>query len=176
MNDFEFSKSLLENFFSQRKIQKSLDIIFENDITGWEIWLQIEFATFLTIEYGDEIEWYREYEILTDGRKEKLRKKVSADFIFRRKNFKKNSYIVLEFKQNPSPRSCFSCMLKDVDKIEKVKVSDIDMRNFWVVGIHCKDRMTKAEIKKYIRENCDFVGDDIYTKFISNTNYAFTIF
>lgn len=176
MSDFEFSKSILEKFFSQTKIQKSLDIIFENDITGWEIWLQIEFATFLTIEYGDEIEWYREYEILTDGRKEKLRKKVSADFIFRRKGFKRDSYIVLEFKQNPSPKSCFSNMLKDVDKIEKVKVSDIDMRNFWVVGIHCKDRMTKAEIKKYIRENCEFVGDDIYTKFISNTNYAFTIF
>ena len=176
MDDFKFSVSLLEDFFSQRKIQQSLEIIWDQDITGWETWLQIEFSTFLIVDHANEIEWYREHQILADRRKNKERTKMSADFIFRRKGFKRDSYIVLEFKQNPSLKACFSRMVKDIEKIDCARASSIDMRNFWVVGIHPKSTMTKTEIKDFVSEKADIEKNSVVTRYIPNTNYAFTIF
>lgn len=37
MNDFEYSISLLDSFFRGKKIQNSLNIIWDEEISGWEI-------------------------------------------------------------------------------------------------------------------------------------------
>lgn len=174
MTDFEFSISVIDNFFEKRKIRRSLSIIGDQGISGWEVWLQIEFATFLS-EFGDEIEWEREREIFTDRRKEKFKNKVAADFILRRKGFKRDRFIVLEFKQHNSLTSCITNMVKDVEKIEKIKESDIDMRSFWVVGVHGRNGMSKSDITDQVFSSVDFVKD-VYTNFIPNTKFAYTIF
>lgn len=101
---------------------------------------------------------------------------MCADFIIRKKGFKKDRYIVLEFKQNPAPKSCFSNMIKDVEKLLRAKSSSLDIRSFWVVGIHLKSEMTKAAIRDCISDKTDMDKDSILTTFIPNTEYAFTIF
>lgn len=55
-------------------------------------------------------------------------------------------------------------MYKDVLKIEKARESSIDMRSFWVVGIHEKSRMSKSEIKSYLEDKFNVCKEDIYTK------------
>jgi hypothetical protein len=176
VDDFQFSISLLEDFFAQKKIQHSLATIAYEEISGWEVWLQVEFATFLSLTYGDDLEWKRERQILIDKRKNKNRTRLAADFVFRRKGYAIDRYIVLEFKQHTSPKSCFSNMMKDAEKIRCAKASEIDMRAFWVVGIHPKSSMSKAEIKDYVCNISIVDRDFVVTKFIPNTNFAFTIF
>lgn len=176
MDDFQFTASLLEGFFAQRKVQNSLVTIWDQDISGWEIWLQVEFATYLSLEHSDSLEWGRECQLLVDRRRNKERTKLAADFIFRRKRHALDRYIVLEFKQNASPKSCFANMMKDIEKIQLAKSSEMDMRGFWVVGVHPKHDMTKAEIKDYLGYQFDIAREDILTVFIPNTNYAFTMF
>lgn len=176
MDDYEYSIQLLDNFFSLRKIQRSLTLISDEKITGWEIWLQIEFATYISSAYEDEIKWHREFTILPDGRKEKNRKRFTADFVFRRKGHKLDCYNVIEFKQHPSPKTCFRNMHKDILKIAKAKESSIDMRSFWVVGVHHKSIMSKPEIKEYLDNKFGINREYIYTKYIPNTSFAYTIF
>lgn len=45
--DLDFLLSISQPFFKQIHIKKTLVAIREENITGWEKWLQIEFATFL---------------------------------------------------------------------------------------------------------------------------------
>ncbi|MCG9647616.1 hypothetical protein L1D24_03420 [Vibrio brasiliensis] len=46
-HDFQFIKELAVDFFSQQHIVERLSLIESNELTGWEIWLQVEFAMFL---------------------------------------------------------------------------------------------------------------------------------
>jgi len=174
MDDFEFTVSLLESFFTQNKIQKSLQIIWENQIYGWETWVQIEFATFLCSM--NEIEWLRECSLLPDRRKDKEHTIIRPDFIFRRKGFSRERYILLEFKQNSwSTKQCLRGMFDDIKKISALRGSSA-IRLFLGVGIHPKAEMSKSEIKDYILEWVKMDRNMIYTKFIPNTEFAFTAF
>lgn len=174
MDDFEFTVSLLESFFTQNKIQKSLQIIWEEQISGWETWVQIEFATFLS-SFND-IEWLRECSLLPDRRKDKQRTIIRPDFIFRRKGFSKDRYILLEFKQNySSTKQCFRGMFDDIKKISSLRGSSA-IRLFLGVGIHPKAGMSKSEIKDYILEWVEIDRNLIQTRFIPNTEFAFTAF
>ena len=176
MNDFDYTVSLLGDFFYRRKIQHGLSTIWDVGISGWEVWLQVEFSVFLSRYYEGEIEWMREHRLLVDRRKDKERTNLAADFAFRRKGYARDRYIVLEFKQNSSPKQCFSNMLKDVEKVRCARASEMDMRNFWTVGVHPKNPMRKADIKNYLAENANVQKESVATRFIPNTNYAFTVF
>ena len=176
MDDYEFILLLLNNFFGQRKIKKSLTLISEKGVSGWEVWLQIEFATFLAANYDNEIEWHREFKARVDGRTLWGRKMLAADFVLRRKGYKKDEYIVLEFKQNASARKCFSEMIKDIAKINSARRSDMGIRNFWVVGLHPKNDLSKSEIRDHISNVTDYDRGCIDTRFIVNTDFAYTIF
>ncbi len=176
MDDFEFTISLLDSFFAQTKIQKSLQIIKNHSISGWETWVQIEFATFLSSV--NDIECFREFPLLPDRRKDKQRTMIRPDFILKRKGFSKEEYILLEFKQNSlSTKQCFRGMFNDIKKICSLKGSSA-MKLFLGVGIHPKAQMSKAEIKDYILESFEFGlhRDMIQTRFIPNTEFAFTAF
>ena len=39
--DLDFVIKLFDGFFSQKRIQKRLNVIDNKHITGWEIWFQI---------------------------------------------------------------------------------------------------------------------------------------
>lgn len=174
--DFEFVKNIKGEFFSQRKIQHSLSVIKNNEISAWELWWQVEFATFLSQHKGGH-EWYREQHIDLDRRKAKEKSKLVADFIIRPKNHALEKFILLELKQNRSLTTCITNMVKDVHKIDKAKASSLSQRSFWCVGVHPKD--SKKKVKEMVisaaeKNNIGIHG--VYTKFIPFTEFAFTIF
>ena len=45
--DFDHLSTLLHLFFTRQDIQQKLNIIDQHNISGWEIWMQIEFANLL---------------------------------------------------------------------------------------------------------------------------------
>lgn len=45
--DFDHLSTLLHLFFTRQDIQQKLNIIDQYHISGWEIWMQIEFANLL---------------------------------------------------------------------------------------------------------------------------------
>ncbi len=174
--DFDFIIGLKEEFFSQRKIQHALSVIERNGITAWETWWQVEFATFLSL-HKDGHEWHREHQIDVDRRKDKEKSRLIADFTIRPKNHAKDRFILLELKQNSSVTTCITNMAKDVLKVDKAKASSIEQRSFWSVGLHPKE--SKKKVRMTVEDTADNYGIelfDVYTKFILNTGFAFTIF
>lgn len=169
---------LTEEFFRQRRVSRSLCIIAEQEITGWEVWFQIEFANFLS-QHHSEPEWWREWPVEFDRRREKTRIFCRPDFIIRKKGWRKDMYAVLEVKQHPEAGVCFSNMMKDIEKIAKIRASSLDLRSFWVLGIHL--RKPKAELFKMIESRFGAAGlkfhvDDVLIKYIPNSRYAFSMF
>jgi len=174
--DFEFVAKLMEEFFLQRKIQKSLAVIEDYRISAWEPWWQVEFATFLS-EHEGKHECRREKQVKVDRRKEKEKNKFIVDFIVRPRNHVKGKFILLEFKQHWSVKSCITNMAKDVLKVDKAKVTSINQRSFWGVGVHPKE--SKKKIREMVKSTAikyDLELYDVRIKFIPNTGFAFTIF
>lgn len=178
-NDFIFTLSLFEEFFSQKKIQNSLQTINKTNITGWEIWFQVEFATFLENKHNAISEWYREWEYPLDKRKS-LKNKMFIDFLVRQKYAKKDSYIALELKQNISAKTCITNMIKDVNKVTAIRKSSSDIRSFWNIGIYKRisdnHYQDKEKIEKIILSKFNTEESFIESKYIKNTNFAYTIF
>lgn len=60
---------LLHEFIQQPRIQSTLSTIKECDISGWEGWLQVEFAHYVQNEVYNkkkfQFSWYREYKVIT---------------------------------------------------------------------------------------------------------------
>lgn len=82
--DFEFLSNLFDKFFLQKSIRDRLNLIEEKNITGWEIWLQIELAFFLD-KQENVMGWVREVPCSTDKRVEKLKDKGIIDFWLKEK-------------------------------------------------------------------------------------------
>jgi len=176
--DFHYLAELAEDFFRQRRVARSLSIIEEQEITGWEVWFQIEFANFLS-QHGSAPEWWREWPLEFDRRREKERTFCRPDFIIRKKGWRKESYAALEVKQHPEAAMCFSNMMKDIVKISKVKGSSLDLRTFWVLGIH--RRKPKSELRDLVESRFEAAGmespgENLAIKYIPNSNYAFSMF
>jgi len=55
--DFDHLSTLLHLFFEREDICQKLNIIDQNNITGWEVWFQVEFANMLC---STDHEWWRE--------------------------------------------------------------------------------------------------------------------
>ncbi|MBU0501146.1 MAG: hypothetical protein KJ558_03715 [Gammaproteobacteria bacterium] len=176
--DFQYLVKLTDDFFRQRRVGKSLGIIEEQKITGWEIWFQIEFANFLS-QHESSPEWWREWPVEFDRRTEKERTFCRPDFIIRKKGWRKESFAALEVKQNPDPGLCFSYMMKDIKKISKVRRSALDLRTFWVLGVH--RRKHKADLHALIDLRFTDAGmeppyENVVIKYIPNSNFAFSMF
>ena len=120
MDDLEFTFKLLEKFFSQKRIQRTLDECWENDINDWEKWWQLELAMFIS-DHEEIQEWGMEEVFQVDGRKNQGRSKnkqsMAVDLSFRRKGYKKGQFLYLELKQNFNTKTCISHMMKDWDKV-----------------------------------------------------------
>ncbi|WP_415894947.1 hypothetical protein ACMXYQ_12755 [Neptuniibacter sp. PT34_22] len=176
--DFEFVTKLAEDFFAQKHIQKRLRLIEKNNITGWEIWLQIEFSVFIDghIDIG---EWYREYPYSIDRRSARNRSHMAIDFIFRKKRTSLDRFIALEFKQHINVKACIRGMMEDTCKVSLVKISEDDLRSMWSLGIHSnvESQTLSTVIENYAEQyNVGLEPDCIFSKPIRKTNLAYTVF
>ena len=176
--DFEFVLELTTEFFSQEYIAQRMALIQSKEISGWEIWLQVEFAMFLEEHISVE-EWLREFQYSMDMRSSKKQTYMAIDFLVRKKRARLGQYIAIEIKQNKSPASCINGMMKDVCKISLVKGSEDDIRSMWSLGIHpfLPQNEVESLVNKYADEyNVELATNCIQSKHIENTNFSFTIF
>lgn len=175
---FDYLADLADEFFAQRFTQQSLRLIHQHKISGWEVWLQVEFGHFFSL-HDSKPEWWREEPLEFDRRSEKERQFFRPDFLIRKKGWKRESYIALELKQHPVAATCISNMAKDIGKIDKMKRSSIDLRAHWVLGVF--EREKKADIKEKIVGALDSLGyaynpNRVVNKFIRNSPYGYCIF
>ncbi|MEI7868943.1 MAG: hypothetical protein WCI11_13720 [Candidatus Methylumidiphilus sp.] len=176
--DFVYLGTLVEEYFRQQRVGKALSIIEDQEITGWEVWFQVEFASFLS-QHPSEPEWWREWPVEFDGRIEKEHLFCRPDFIIRKKGWRKYSYAALEVKQHPEAGICFSNLMKDIKKVAKVKASALDIRTFWVLAIH--HRKPKPELRELIISRFDAAGmpppdDHMLIRHILGCNYSYSMF
>lgn len=130
--DFDHLSTLFHLFFERDDIRQKLNIIDQHHISGWEVWMQIEFANYL-VSTGHE--WWREQTLGSDLRKNPERITMRTDFLLRKKGWTLDSYVALEMKQNLDPTSCVKNMIADLVKTAKIKRSELDLRSFWTLGI-----------------------------------------
>ena|SRR5450830_84992 len=176
--EFKYLTELAEEFFSRSHTQKSLRLIDENEISGWEIWIQVEFSYFLSMHIT-EPEWGREVALDYDRRSEKNKKFLRPDFLIRKKGWRRESYFALEFKQHTVAANCISNMVKDMHRVEKLRRSTIDLRSYWLLGIY--KRRPKSEINELITNALSIYDykyhlDSVVNKVIQNTPYGYCIF
>lgn len=176
ISDSAYILDILEQFFKDKEIKKKFQIIQNSNITGWEIWLQIEFAYFLNRLEGSP-EWYRESSYEYDRRKEKIKLRLKPDFLIRKKGWKLDQYIALEFKQDMKPVSCLKKMLVDIDKCSKVKKSNDNIRSVWTLGIFYTENISEVEEKfsKVLAEHGGYKLEDLTINQINKTNYWFVL-
>lgn len=176
--EFDYLAELADSFFSLRHTQKSLSLIHNHGITGWEIWLQVEFAHFLSMHESSP-EWWREETLDYDRRMEKEKSFLRPDFLIRKKGWKRESYFALELKQHPVATTCISNMVKDMRRIEKLRRSSIDLRAYWLLGIYFRESKTQlADAIADALASCDYQYDSsrVVNKFVRNTPYGYCIF
>lgn len=172
-DDLEFLSKLANEFFAQEDIVYKLNKFSENKISGWEIWLQVEFAIFL-FSHPDvsEIEREKRYEL--DKRRSKDKYICSIDFMIRQKY--KQSSIPLEIKQHENASNCIRYMLKDIEKYEKIKESKASTgRSLWCLGLH--PTVEEDYFSKLINENKfrEIYPELVFSKSIKGTNFSFTL-
>ncbi len=171
--EFAYMSMLIEEFFLDGHISSRFAMIENNDISGWETWLQIEFSHFLS-SHSSKPEWWREYSLPYDRRMEKEKSIFRPDFLIRKKGWKTESYMVLEIKQHPNPAVCLKNMLSDYGKILKMKKSALNMREVWVLGIFKINR--EQDLSEVLRKHVSLgIPNRFTTNFIGNTNFAYSL-
>ena len=172
-DDLNFLKELANEFFQQTEIVNKLNQFIKNQIKGWEIWLQVEFAVFLFNHPNvSEIEREKRYEL--DKRISKDKSICSIDFLIRQKF--KQSAIPLEIKQHENASNCIRYMLKDIEKYEKVKGSSATTgRSLWCLGVH--PTVEEDYLKRLIDDNKfrEIHPDYVFSKNIEGTSFSFTL-
>lgn len=176
VKDLEFLISVVKPFFKQAHIKKTLAAIHEDKITGWEKWLQIEFASFVR-EHESVKAWGRESRYKLDQRMTRNKLTCSVDFILHQRN--KHSHMAVEMKQVNAMTSCVAAMLRDVKKLQKIKGAEYDIRSVWCLGIH--KRALIADVRRealyYASKHGIEINEDfIVSERIGRTEYSFTVF
>lgn len=173
--DKEFMHSLTKDFFGSRQVRKTLILISECQISGWEKWLQIELARHCNSR-DDITSWGREVRYGLD-RRSASRAATAIDFLIHQKH--KRSPLGIELKQVKSPRACLKAMIQDKKKVWNIKWSQDNLRDVWCIGIH------NAEEPHRVRAVADFLAADLgyaldSTSFLSErvgrTDFSFTVF
>lgn len=137
-DDFQYISTLTKEFFSRRTFRAALNVIRDYEISGWEIWFQVEFARFLA-EHEDQPEWQREARFEFDYRRERYSSFLKPDFIIRKKGTALDRYIALEIKQHVQIGNCLTNMVSDLSKVSRIRRSAIDLRSYWALGIFRAD-------------------------------------
>jgi hypothetical protein len=177
--DFEFTWTVLTDFFGQKRIQRTLDAIHETEVSGWEKWWQVELALYLS-GHADVADWNMEERFFTDRRRSVASDSISVDLCFRRKRCSRDSMIYLELKQDPDWKRCMENLLQDALKVcggQTRSQEGVTLRSFFVAGIY--PSVAKVEVHDYVEKRLDELEIDwdlMDTKFISGTPYGFTLF
>lgn len=177
-SDFDFTLTLLSDFFAQKRIRSTLAKIADAEVTGWEKWWQIELAMFMS-EYDDIAEWNIEEEFLTDRRQSTTKDFIAIDLCFRRKRHASDRLVFLELKQDLDWKRCISNMLRDAEKFysgHTRSLSDAEVRSFFLAGVYL--RMPKAEVHDYIEDATqarEIDWDLMDTRYIADTPFGFTL-
>lgn len=137
-DDFQYIASLIKEFTGRRSFRSALRVIGANDITGWEVWFQVEFARFLA-EHDDQPEWTREERFEFDYRREKSNWYLKPDFLIRKKGAAVDKFIALEIKQHSQLGNCLSNMITDLAKVRRIRKSQVELRSYWALGIFQAD-------------------------------------
>lgn len=174
--DFEFMKELISEFVSKKAVRDTLSAISDFEISGWEKWLQIEFAKFC-MNHDQISEWGRELRYELDKRVSKNKMSCSIDFLIRQKH--KQSPLGIEIKQHSSPNNCIKAMLNDIAKIYQIKYSQDDLRGIWCFGIHGAE--SHAEVRRLVAYHSSAAGieissDLVFSKEIGKTGFSVTLF
>lgn len=177
--DFEYIRTLLHDFFAIKSIRDKLNLIDEYGITGWETWMQVEFAAFLCAQNGD---WEREGRYLLDRRMSLDKFYFKPDFILRKKGWGVDTYVALEFKQNSQPAACIRNMVLDLEKVAKARRSEVNLRSVWAIGVTSMLNIDENELvelaKTYVNPKYFELKSQekhIYARPIRKTNYGFIL-
>ena len=174
--DFAFMTRVSEGFFAKKIIKDTLSMISEFDISGWEKWIQIEFAKHCK-SHPEITDWGRELRYELDRRSSKTKASCAIDFLIRQKH--KQSPLALEIKQRWSARGCINSMLRDKSKLRKVKWSKDDLRGVWCLGVHSTD--SPENIKNLVtfcakEQKIAIKESQIFSRRIGRTDYSLTLF
>jgi hypothetical protein len=175
LKDLEFLLSVVRPFFKQAHIKKTLSTIHEDGISGWEKWLQIELASFLR-QHASVKAWGRETQYKLDKRLTKKKSACSVDFIIHER--KKQSHLAVELKQVNKMPACVQAMLRDLDKLGKIKGSEFDIRSVWCLGIHNRAHIdaVRREATYYSSTHDIALSENaIVSERIGRTEYSFTV-
>lgn len=173
--DLEFLTALSEEFFGQRSLRRTLSVIEGQEISGWEKWLQVEFAAFIH-DHENVKAWSRETPYTTDQRIEKARQRCAVDFIVHQKF--KQSHLALELKQVNSVKRCAKAMIEDIKKMRAIRKSEFDIRSVWCLGVHTAASAddVRRELTYYSDElKFDFDSSLFVTRLIGRTGFGFSI-
>lgn len=139
-------ETLIQQFFVEDHVVEVLNTISDCSISGFEGWLQIEFAHYLQKQFKDKKHtksWYREYQLVNNVENSEKDKNVIPDFWFSIDE-KESEYDLIEFKQNSkcNLKDLETSMQEDCDKYKtlnaKVKCTDqktYKIRNVYFVGV-----------------------------------------
>lgn len=177
-DDFHFVSELLTAFFRQPSLKSALRVIQAREITGWEVWIQVELARFLS-EHETGPEWYREESLQFDYRIEKTRYFFKPDFIIRKKGAATGRYIALEIKQHRQAGNCVSNMVSDLVKVSKMRRSEIDLRSFWALGIFQTEH--NSDVETIIQSKLEAAGLEFHKTVVAfapigRTPFSYALF
>lgn len=174
--DFKFIASLADGFFRRPHVKRTLVSIDQSSMTGWEKWLQIEFATYLGSHESVKA-WWRESKYELDQRVLASRNTCAVDFLIHEKW--KQSHMALELKQIGSANGCVKSMLRDKKKIAAIKYAKFDIRSVWCLGVHrAADSSEVRRLHTYHADKIKIPTNHAHftTKHIGRTGYAYTVF
>jgi hypothetical protein len=159
-------------------IVDAFSIIGANEISGWEVWLQIEFARFLS-GHHTEPTWWRESKLEFDYRKEKEKYFFKPDFLIRKKGWHSDGYAALEIKQHRNAAICVSNMINDLVKVSKVRKSELNLRCYWALGFFMTDPADDVEeivLLKGILANVEVTESQLAIEEIEGTHFSYALF
>jgi len=175
-NDFAFLSDITQGFFRKKAIKDTLSTISEFDISGWEKWIQIEFAKYCK-SHEEITEWGRELRYELDRRSSKNKASCAIDFLVKQKH--KQSPLAIEFKQQRSVRGCINSMIRDKAKLQKIKFSQDDLRGVWCLGVHAVESVEAVEnlVGFCARsQKIDIKPNLIFSRQIGRTPFSVTLF
>lgn len=116
--DFQYVKGLAEAFFTRSNIRRSLEVIADQGVTGWEVWWQVEFFRFLA-NHPETREWDGEWRFEYDYRREKDKGSLYPDFVLSKEGWRQETFTLVELKQDASYSSCIRRMVEDAVSVRE---------------------------------------------------------
>jgi len=170
----DFLISIAHPFFKQIHVKKTLVAIRDDCITGWEKWLQIEFATFLR-NRSEVKDWNREISHALGKRMAKNKSSFAINLVIHQR--RKRSNLPLEIKHGKRMVGCIQGMIRDLKKVNQTKNSEFESRSIWYLGNHpaANRNDVLAEVSYYTKKQGLKLREDfIASERIGNPGFSFS--